>query len=82
MNSYIANARERFLKPSLEHRNKLYGEQIHGNPGLVAEQKKIEAEINNNKMMREANQNEIENAEVAEAIEEAYPEEYYSNYLN
>jgi hypothetical protein len=33
-------------------------------------------------MMREANQNEIENAEVAEAIAEAYPEEYYSNYLN
>ena len=37
LNSYIAIARERFLKPSLEHRNKLFGEEINSNPVLVAE---------------------------------------------
>lgn len=81
LNNYVENARQRFLKPALEHRNKVFGEQVAGDSRLIAEQKKIEAEIKNNHILREANENDIENNEVAEAIADVYNEEYYSNYL-
>jgi hypothetical protein len=83
MNLYVKNARQRFLKPALEYRQKIFAEQIQRNPLVVAEQAKIESEIRNQArpQVRVPNEEDIERAEVVEALAEQHNQDYYSAYL-
>lgn len=70
---YIAAARQRFLKPAIEYRQKIFNEQIQRNPLVIAEQAKLEAQIRNAPQARPANvpnEEDMERAEVVEALAE------------
>ena len=38
MQTYVSNARQRFLKPAIEYRNKLFNEQVQQNALVLEEQ--------------------------------------------
>ena len=62
--------RQRFLKPAMEHRQKLFNEEMMNNQDLGDEQRRIEEEIAEQKRMQIYNLEMREAAEVAEAAKD------------
>ena len=60
--------RARFLKPSLEQKAAQFDKDIHLNPDLIAEQKRIEMEIMQGQMSQKDQRRMREEAEVAAAV--------------